>query len=297
MRCTIAAAVIAAGLVASVSAQRTTAGDGPRFEVASVKPNSGDQTGAAGGGGGGSIGRRGQHFVAVNARLRDLIRHAFRLESYQAIEGGPRWLDDRYDITALIPDSMAGDDATRLMLHTLLAERFKLAVDWNTREQPAYALVLARRDGRLGPGMKVSPDRCDSERAPGRPEIPRGDVSPKDYDKLIWPVCDMLHQPFRARILAGARTMADFARILSRLPALGSPVVDRTGLTDAFDFELTFAPERSPAVAAPDVTALSSERGPSLFIALQEQLGLKLESSRAPVDVLVIKGVERPTPD
>ena len=244
----------------------------------------------------GAIGRRGQRFTAVNTPLRDIIRFAYKLEPFQTIEGDRRWLDDRFDIAAIIPDSQSTGDESA-MLRALLAERFKLSVRWATRERSVYALVLARRDERLGPGMKPSTVDCNVERATPRQLIEaRRDqpISAGDYASLTRPVCDMIFQPFRARIHAGARTMGDLARVLSRLPMLGSPVVDRTGLTGAFDFELAFVPER--AAGAANVSATGSN-DPTLFVALQEQLGLKLESSRGSVEVLVIEGVERPTPD
>lgn len=110
---------------------------------------------------------------------------------------------------------------------------------------------------------------------------------------MLKPVCDMVYQPFRARILASARTMDDLARILARVPALTSPVVNRTAVTTRFDFELLYAPDRAnPAAAAPSLDA-----PPSLFVALEEQLGLKLESSRGTVRALVVERIERPTPD
>jgi uncharacterized protein (TIGR03435 family) len=184
------------------------------------------------------------------------------------------------------------------MLRALLAERFKLDAGWQTREQPAYALVLARRDGRLGPGLKPSTEACDAEKA-GRPPLDalrEKALTAEEWTKLKRPVCDTVLQPFRARIQGGARTMGDLARVLSRLPALKAPVVDRTGLAGPFDFELSFNPDMSPAVGSPNVAA-NELPAPSLFVALQEQLGLKLESSRAPLEVLVIKHVERPSPD
>jgi uncharacterized protein (TIGR03435 family) len=262
--------------------------------VAAVKPLP-PVTEAVGGAGGASIGRQGQRFVATST-LREIIRYAYELESFESVDAGPQWLDDRYDIAAVIPQSVTDPAAPRGMLRTLLAERFTLAVRWSTREQPVYALVFARRDGRPGPGLKPSTADC-AEPQPARFTEPgTQSQSPEDYARMLKPVCDMVYQPFRARIIANARTMDDLARILSRVPTLRAPVVNRTTVTTRFDFELLYAPDRlapgSAAAAAP-----SLEQPPSLFVALEEQLGLKLESSRGAVRSLVVERVERPAPD
>lgn len=261
-----------------------------RFEVASVKPRAPVVQAAAGGTGGGPLGRQGQRFVAVDRSLRDIVRHAYAMESYEDIEDGPAWLDDRFDITAVIPQSATAADAYRTMLRTLLAERFTLEVRWSTRDRPVYSLVPARRDGRVGPGLKPSTTDC---RDPRRPQLPSpGDqpITTAALAELTKPACDMVYQPFRARIYGGARTMDDLALILSRLPAVKAPVVNRTSLTMRYDFELMYASERpNPSPAA--------ESLPSLFVALEEQLGLTLESSRGQVRALIVNRIERPTPD
>jgi uncharacterized protein (TIGR03435 family) len=245
------------------------------FEVATIKPNTSLAAPFVGGAGGPSIGVRGHHFAATNASLRDIIRYAYRLETYQGLEGGPRWVDDRFDITAVIPDTAPVADA-HLMLRTLLAERFKLSVRRVPKEQSIYALAVARRDGRLGPALKRSATDCAKLPAPVA-----------SAERQLEPVCDMAIQPFRARLLGNARTMADLARLLSRVQALGAPVLDRTRLDGVFDFDVTFSPER-PGADAP--------RGPgdppSLFVALEEQLGLRLERTRGTVDVLTIERLE-----
>jgi uncharacterized protein (TIGR03435 family) len=299
MRCAVVGVFMAAAALARPSAQSAPPGPDLRFEVASVKPNPSDLAARGGGGAaGGTIGRRGQRFVAVNTPLRDIVRYAFELEPWQTIEGGPQWLDDRYDITALIPGPPTATDPSRGMLRTLLAERFQLSTRRLPRTQPVFGLVLARADGRLGPGLKPSTEKCDAERAASRQadDVPRDrSLSAEDYAKLRT-VCDMTYQPFRAAIHGSARTMDDLARVLSRLPSLGARVVDRTELTGRFDFDLTFTPDRG--VGSADPAAARDERSaPSLFVAVQEQLGLRLDRRNEAVDVLVIDGLERPTPD
>jgi uncharacterized protein (TIGR03435 family) len=226
--------------------------------------------------------------VAVNASLRDIIRHAFDLEPFQRIEGRPAWLNTRYDINAVIPEFPAVD-SSRAMLRTLLAERFKLSVRRERREQPVFALVAARSDKRLGPSLKPSATECRT--------VAESDSASKNQAsavenlvKGVGPTCDMLYQPYRARIVGGGRPISDLARILSRVPILSAPVIDRTGLSGTYDFELTYSPEALSA--APDQPDSSRT---SLFVAVQEQLGLKLESTRGPVDVLIIDAVQQPT--
>ena len=286
MRHALIAALMAVPLAAEVLSQAPM-----RFEVASVKARPPATAPVAGGGtGGGPLGRQGERFITVDRSLRDVIRHAYMMEAYETIEDGPAWLDDHFDITAVIPQSATSADAHRTMLQTLLTERFRLNVRWSTREMPVYSLVRARRDDRLGPGLKPSTTDC---RNPGPPQLPGpGEPSrtPEQLAELTKPACDMVYQPFRARIFGGGQTMDDLARILSRIPALKAPVVNRTSLTGRFDFELLYASERqtpSPGVDSP----------PPLSVAVEEQLGLKLESSRGQVRTLVVDRIERPTPD
>ena len=289
--------VIAASLIAIVAADASTQTPGARvatrrFDVAAVRPLPPVPGAVGGGSGGASIGRQGQRFVAVNT-LREIIRYAYELESFESLDGGPQWLDDRYDIAAVIPQSVTDPAAPRVMLRTLLAERFRLAVRWSTREQPVYALVFARRDGRPGPGLKPSTADCTQPQPARLQASGNQSQSAEEYARMLKPVCDMVFQPFRARIVASARTMDDLARILSRAPALKSPVLNRTAVGTRFDFELLYAPDRAnPAAAAPSI-----DTPPSLFVALEEQLGLKLESSRGAVRALVVERIERPTPD
>jgi uncharacterized protein (TIGR03435 family) len=291
--------IVATALARPSGQSPLPSGADPRFEVASVKPSLSELPVGGGGTGGGTMGRRGQRFVAVNMPLRDIIRYAFELEPFQTLEGGPRWLDDRYDITALIPGPPTAIDPSRGMLRTLLAERFKLSTRRMPRTQPVFGLVLARDDGRLGPGLKPSTEKCDGERVRPRQadDVPRDTaLSAEDSARLLRPVCDMTYQPFRAALHGNARTMDDLARVLSRLPSLGARVVDRTELTGRFDFDLTFTPERG--VGSADPAAARDERSaPSLFVAVQEQLGLRLDRRNEAVDVIVIDGLERPTPD
>ena len=263
-----------------------------RFEVASIKANASEMP-LGGGAGGGAIGRRGQRFMAVNATLKEIIRYAFDLEPFQRLEGGPGWLNDRYDITATIPEAQTSVESSRAMLRTLLAERFKLSVRREPREQPIFALVFARADSRLGPSLKPSSVECRASTDADSAATNQGSRV-ENLVKGSRPVCDMVYQPYRASIIGGARPIADLARALSRLPTVNAPVVDHTGLMGLYDFDLTYSPQ--PLSAAPEVAPPSGDGSrTSLFVALQEQLGLKLESGRAPTEVLVIESLQRPS--
>jgi uncharacterized protein (TIGR03435 family) len=239
-------------LVATLVAQQPT----PAFEVASVKPNtSGISNAIAPSRGNGS-------YSASNVALKSLIANAYQVRIFQ-IAGDPAWLTtERFDIIARGPEGTP-DSQRPAMLRTLLAERFKLAAHFETREQQVYALVLQRNDGRLGPNLKPS--------AP--------DATPRGPFTSV--------QNGIARVNGTAVTVDDLAVVLAS-SNFRQMVINRTGLDSRFDLDLRFTPESSSA-AAPEF--------PSIFTAVQEQLGLKLEASRGPVDVLVIDSVERPTPD
>jgi uncharacterized protein (TIGR03435 family) len=144
------------------------------------------------------------------------------------------------------------------MLRNLFADRFKLIAHRELRETPVYALVKARADGGLGPRMRRSTVDCEAVRC--RISTNSG------------------------RIVKTGTTISELMRRLS--PTVGRPLVDHTSLTGAFDLELQWSPDRA------DVAA-----GPSVFTALEEQLGLKLDARRAPVEVFVIDRLERPAPD
>jgi uncharacterized protein (TIGR03435 family) len=250
------------------------------FEVASVKPNkSGDDNSRLGLQPGGRI-------TATNVALRLLIRNVYNVQAYQIV-GEPDWIaTERFDIEAKAdrdysPQSDGPAPELIAMMRNLLADRFKLVVHRETREMPVYALVLARADGTFGPQMRRVDVDCAAEAAKAM-AARRGGTPPQPSDPSKVPPCGARLRP--GRVMAGAAMLPQFARGLSGF--VGRTVVDRTGLSGTFDIDLEWTP---------DPTADTT--GPSLFTALQEQLGLKLESTRAPVEVLVIDRVERPMPD
>ena len=246
------------GITATLAAQQPA----PAFDVVSVKANrSGDAEG--------SIGPRPGGYAMTNVPLRLLIIRAYELRAFQ-VAGGPGWIDgERFDVTARAADGTAPNQVYP-MLRRMLAERFKLVAHTEKREQPVYALLIARADGRLGSNLKASTLDCS-----------KSDASEQ---------CSMggSFTGSGGNLKGVGQPLSVLATHLST--AVDRIVQDRTGLAGGFDFELAWSGGLKPAPGAPG-------EPPSVFTALQEQLGLRLEPARGPVDVLVIDSVERPTPD
>ncbi|HEY6342617.1 MAG TPA: TIGR03435 family protein [Bryobacteraceae bacterium] len=219
----------------------------PSFEVASIKQNtSGDARTSMGA-------RPGGRMVVTNQPLRDLIAAAFamfdsRLLVHSRILGGPDWIDsERYDIEAKasVEFQFAPGGPPRdmlLMLRALLEERFKLVTHRETHEMPIYELVVATADGRLGPGLHKSDVDCEALFA-----ARRAGVAPPPRQPLEPPPCGLMGGP--ARTIAGAVTMQQLATNLST--PVERLVIDKTGLTGRFDFNLAWTPERLPTTAPP----------------------------------------------
>jgi uncharacterized protein (TIGR03435 family) len=277
----------------------TIAAANPTFEAASVKPNKS---------GPGPIGigfAPGGRFRATNVTLRMLIGAAYGapqiLPDFQIL-GGPKWLEsERFDIVAKADgDPKPGPNGPPpemfLMLRSLLAERFQLTVHSETKEMPIYALVLSKGDGKGGSQLHAAAVDCVALMAAARA---RGGQPPPPPQPGERPQCGI--RMFPGNMAAGGMSVAQLAGTLSRMPAVNRVVVDRTGLTGSFDWDLKWTPDQlQPAGEAPP-GALPlppiDPNGPSLFTAIQEQLGLKLESTKGPVDVLVIDRAEHPTED
>jgi len=198
-------------------------------------------------------------FDATNASTRILILNAYGLRDFQ-LAGAPPWTEsERFDVAGRAAAAATRDEISA-MLRTLLADRFRLRSHRETRELPIYALVAATPDKRLGPALKVSTAET------------RTRISPTS-------------------ITAVSMTMARLAVTLSGI--VGRVVTDETGLAGGYDMELRFAPEGPLPPAAPP----ADPDAPSIFTALREQLGLRLDGRRGPVEVLVVDSIERPTPD
>ncbi len=255
----------------------------PRFAVATIKRNpSREPLSMAVALGVGY--RPGGRLVATNAPVRMLIWRSYAVQPFQVV-GGPQWIDtDGYDIEAK-PESPVDQARMWLMLQTLLADRFHLAMHRDTRELPVYDLKAVK-----DPSHLPKPERECSETL--GPPPGRGEPRPK-------PPCGpgTVSAGTGAAAVGISVTMPDLAKYLSTL--LGREVIDKTGYTDRFALHVEFALDDVlaglPSPKPIDSSAPAADSKPSLFTALQQQLGVKLESSKGPVDVLVIDRVERPT--
>jgi uncharacterized protein (TIGR03435 family) len=287
MRRLLSACVGLAALGATLGAQAPDASFA--FEAASVKPNksaSGDSELSP---------NRGTGFVVTNMTLARLITSAYQLQRFQ-LEGGPPWLTtDRFDIVARYrpdapPASPGGPVAWMLALRALFADRFNLEVHWETRQVPIYAIVLARRDGKLGPAIGRAATDCEARAKAAAAVVRSGGPAPPPVNTEARMACGIRNTG--DRILFGGNPLPLLAQGLSNI--VQRPVVDRTGLTGNWDFVLTFTPEQQRA--RPEITGADSN-GPSIFTAMEEQLGLKLEATTGPVQVLVVDRAEWPAPD
>jgi uncharacterized protein (TIGR03435 family) len=233
----------------------------PAFEVATIKPSKPDQPGKG-------FRVRGRTFSTINTNLSDLMTFAYGLHAKQIV-GGPAWFEtEKYDIEAQ-PDQpgQPNDKQLKSMVKKLLTERFKLTFHQEKRELSVYALTVGKS------GSKLTKSEGD----------PNGLPSMFFRGLGVLPVTNA--------------TMGDFANVM-QTAVLDRPVVDQTGLTGRFNFTLTWTPDESqfggmgikvpPPGDKPDAP-------PGLFTAIQEQLGLKLDATKAPVDVLVIDHVEKPS--
>lgn len=236
-----------------------------------------------------------------------ILRQALQKPDYQMV-GAPGWINtDRYSIRAKPP---AGVPITAMpvMLLNLLKDRFQLASHLETREQPIFHLVRARSDGRLGPDLKPSSPDCQATLAERQAAAKRGDPPaplpgmpggpPLPNANGAQPCGFGSNSPGLFRF--SGRSITQFVPTLSDLT--GRPVIDKTGLTGLYDLTLKFAYEgRMPGVMGPLGTQGPpppvDPNAPSLSAALQEQLGLKLEGARGPVEVVIIDRFERPTLD
>lgn len=240
----------------------------PAFEVATIKPNKTDAAGVGGlGWGPDSIRGRNQSPVS-------LIRIAFGVLPDQVV-GVPDWATtDRFDISAKVAPGVLFNPMTMLgpMLQRLLADRFQLKVRHESREMNVYRLVRLRND-RLGPKLVAAPaNSCDPP-------------SKTEAAALIAAGRGCSAGPVPGGISVHGMPIRTLAGLMA--PSLERVVVDQTGLTGNWDLDLAFVNQVQDA----------NGDGPSLFTALEEQLGLKLESGRAPVDVIVVERLERPSED
>jgi uncharacterized protein (TIGR03435 family) len=273
----------------------------PEFEVATIKPSSPPQMGrimmgVRGGPGSDDPGR----FTCMFCNVKMLLSLAYDVREFQ-ISGPPALDTEHFEIVAKVP-SGATREQFRLMLQSLLADRFKLKLHHDSKEMQSYQLVVAKG----GPKLKESnatPPSPDSSAPPGPGGPPRA-------DKDGYPILPsggrsmMAMTPGRARMQGVRETTDQLARRLSSL--VGRPVTDSTGLTGKYDYVLSFAPEEGrgmiagvppppPGADGPGGAFASppQDAGPTIFTALQEQLGLRLDQKKGPVDLLIVDHVEK----
>jgi uncharacterized protein (TIGR03435 family) len=292
--------------------------ESPTFEVASVKPAEPQPPGMIriGISGGPGTPDPGQ-LRCTNVSLKNILMKAYAVKGYQL--HGPKWLDsERFDIAAKIPMN-ATKEQFQQMLQNLLAERFKLALHHETKELPMYALVVGKGGSKLK--ASVDDDATASGGAPPPGASPGGDGAAPPMARLKVGADGMPQLPpgmgkngmmmmmtnGRLRAVGNRQPVGALTELLGN--QLGVPVVDATGLKANYDFTLDFAPDSTngpmgmiappplqhdggpgagaPLASAPDLS------GPSIFTALQEQLGLRLEQRKGPVDLLVIDRAEK----
>jgi uncharacterized protein (TIGR03435 family) len=259
--------------------------DSARFEIVSIKPNS--QGGADIQGFGSIRLLPGGRMTAEKALLRYFIQNAYGIKPFQLL-GGPGWIDSaHYDIDAKAVDNASAAEM-RLMMQAMLEERFQLKIHHETRELPVYELSAPKGGAKLPPSMDGS---CVAAN-PGAPPAPPAPGQPGPCGRILASM-----SPSGGRMTGGQVSVRELVRVLTSM--LGRTVIDKTGFTGTFDIQLAFADDgslagvpRPPVQGAPPAADLAL---PSIFTIIQEQLGLKLESAKGGVDVIVIDHVERPT--
>ena len=241
------------------------------FEVASIKRNRSGSDMAEGGS------QPGGRVNARNVTLVNLMIMAYAMPP-DRIEGGPAWAaSDRFDVAGVGNRNVSVAE-TRQMMQNLLADRFKLKTRIEPRDRPVFDMAIARDDGRLGAQLSSSSD-CAGQ--PPRESLPPASAPPD----LTKPACGTI--AFGGNVFRGhGVALAQIAGSLSNFA--GRPVKDRTGLDGLYDFELKWSrPAENPNPSDP----------PEFVTAIREQLGLKLDAVRGPIDVLVIVSAEQPSLD
>ena len=270
--------VVILGVTGLVSAHAIAQAPPQSFEVVSIKPR---VTEPPLGGAGGTPPDR---FERPDTTLVLLIRYAHDLFDFQVV-GGPDWVrSKRWEVSAKAPGPVAGAAAMRPLVRRMLADRFALKAHIEMRELPIYNLVLARSDGKLGPKIKPAAADCTPFLTGQRPM----QESPRDPENGF-PLCSS-GASFGGGVITPRLNGQPLSGLIRTLEAtLQRRVVDKTGLKGKYDIELTYVDEQYQAQRT------DASDGAALFTALQDQLGLKLESSRGPVDVLVVDSVSEPT--
>jgi uncharacterized protein (TIGR03435 family) len=284
------AAFVSLAAGADLGAQ-TAAPQEPRFEVMSIKRNTG------GGAGSMMAVQPGGRVSVRNLPVQQVILRAYGIQPFQ-LAGGSDWLQtERYDIEAKPSDgAIVTDDAINAMLRAMLADRFKLKMRRETRQSAIYELMFARSDRRFGEKLRQTSADCVVQRNRGTES--GGSLPDAARVRGEDPIpCGMVMTGGN-RIAAGGETMTRFATMLA--PRVQRIVVDNTGLTGLYDFDLQFLPDQGYGRASADGPIrmyLVTADVPPLLTAIQEQLGLKLQPARGAVEYVVIESIERPSED
>jgi uncharacterized protein (TIGR03435 family) len=273
--------------VMAVAASVIVVAQGPAFDVVSIKRNTG---GAVRGNSAPPVLRPDGSLALKNVPVNTLIARAYPDTD---IVGLPDWVrTEHYDIATTSTLTTATAEDRIAMLRGMLADRFQLKVHIEQREQPVFDLVLARKDGKLGPGLTPTDVNCAT---PPAPSTVRADLStppPPCTVRMVGAILRADQQGRLGDLMEGNTSMdrlADALRI-----AAGRMVVNKTGLPGSYRIVMNFdmmGARRPPSIDPP------VDPGPSVFTAVQEQLGLKLEPSKAQRNALVIDRLERPTPN
>jgi uncharacterized protein (TIGR03435 family) len=252
----------------------------------------------------------GGRFTATNLPLKMLIRLAYEVQDFQIVGGPLPLMTNKYDITAKAAGGATlGQKELMPLVKALLLDRFKLKTHTEQREMPVYDLVMARADKRMGPELKPSTSDCanaDELNAKRAEAVAKGDLSavlPKPGEVMKCTISPTIKGPADIGMHGDGQELKVLTDMLTQMT--GRVIRDKTGLTGRFDFDMKLDMQALLAIASqaginiPAAAAANFPQsdGSSLMTALNEQLGLKLEPARGPVDVLIIDSVEAPTAD
>lgn len=275
--------VVILAVFATVLAAQST---GPAFEVASIKRNTSEPIRITGPLQITPTAKGEVRLVRVPARV--LVLRAFPLElAPPQIVGLPAWAESEYYDVSAKGNPDASPDDTLQMWRNLMAERLQLAAHYEIRERPTYDLMFARSDHSLGPGLQPSSLDCSKRDPSARP------VDLASMKSFVLNQCGAsFTDPADSTFYAGGLQFSDLVeslRMLSVLAEADRPIIDKTALSGAF--KVTLRAKRNSRL----VTTASPDEPPSIFTALPEQLGLKLQPSATPIQVLIIDHIERPS--
>jgi uncharacterized protein (TIGR03435 family) len=280
--------VIVTSVFAPPSHAQASANAAPSYAVATIKPAKPGEIGN------GFMFLPGGRFTSRNQTIKELIAEAYDLRwgVSDQVSGGPGWVNSaRFDIQAKAEQPLPAEmekipDHYRLMLQALLADRFKLKIHRQTREFRVYALTVAKNGPKLTPSDQPTAPAAENTSYAFGATLP---TPQKDHWRGT-------RRVGRGEVKAMHETSSMLVDFLQSQPESGGlPVIDRTGLHGEYDFTLQWIPENELAHLRDSHLPPPDASWPPLFTALQEQLGLKLESTKGPIDTIVIDSVEMPS--